>query len=408
MRRIVIFLVLCLSLFSCHRQKEEPVLNELPSVDTMYSSRDMFERHLQEIWASDSITVSRSEWREMKDALHPDSVIEEMNGMLERDTPMGIVFKAIGGAMFIMIALAVLLFCLDLLGESVRLVYSRFFRCEKKDELKGKKQGVLKDSAASGSFGKPEQEFPEHTPEYVRTEVYEEIALPLGMVKARIKPPFAWEDNRIFDIHGHVVAFFEGVSLATHIKTRILNLLNEVPGESKFPAETFYLISDSNPYRLYVSQSSGYFDFVEYVDDCLRSELYLVSVKDYFLSHLQEDGVALSSKESQSFLLPPEDEDAFQEMEMPEFEEAKPELSSGDSGKTQSVVDAPDWMTAAGIIPPFHGSCMGIGVSLFDSQDKRIAWTNYAMPKGCQEIPCRNIRTQLVCQRCYILESNGC
>lgn len=126
MQRIVFFLVLCLPLFSCHRQEVEPVLNEIPSVDREYGSfnsrKALPEAHYQEMHVSDSITVSSSEWREMWDTCHPDSFIEEVKGMIERATPMGQFIRVC----LIVFWIAVLLFLMRLVFISM----SRLMRGE--------------------------------------------------------------------------------------------------------------------------------------------------------------------------------------------------------------------------------------------------------------------------------------
>ena len=275
MRRIVFFLVLCLPLFSCHRQEVEPELNEISSVGREYmmlNSREAFLEELyQEMQVSDSITVSSSEWREMRNACHPDSFIEEVDGMIERATPMGQFIRFWGVCCLVVFGIAVLLFLLRLVFSAMSRLYVLFVGRRRKGDHECR---IMEE---------PYKEADESS----RTvRVKAEAITPRWMWEVGIYLPFVEKKNEILDSFGKPVAQLYGFVLNERTMTRFVNLLNEVPGEIKFPAGTF---RDKKGYgdSLYLS-NGGFISFDNYVDYNMGGE-YFVKMKEYFYSHVQEE-----------------------------------------------------------------------------------------------------------------------
>lgn len=297
MRRIVFFLVLCLSLFSCHRQEVEPELHEIPSVGREYDSLNSREAFLEEIYqemqVSDSITVSSSEWWEMRDACHPDSFIEEVDGMIERATPMGQFIKFWGVCCLVMLGIAVLLFLLRLVFSAMSRLLELFVGRRRKGDhecmeepYKEADESPMKPAVGIPS-DQPEEDFSESDLSEKKTvRVKTEAITRRWMWEVGIYLPFVEKENEILDCFGKPVAQFYGFEINQRTMARLVNLLNEVPGEIKFPAGTFD-DKKGHSVNLYLS-NGGFISFNNYVDYNMGGE-YLVKMKEYFCSHVQEE-----------------------------------------------------------------------------------------------------------------------
>ena len=291
MRRIVFFLVLCLPFFSCQRQEVEPVLNEIPSVNKgvydAFNAREAFLEELyQEMQVSDSITVSSSEWREMRDACHPDSFIEEVDGMIERATPMGQFIRLWGVCCLVVFGIAVLLFLLRLVFSAMSRLYDFLVGRRRKgnhecrimeEPYKEADESPMKP-AVGIHLDQPEEDFSESDLSEKETAI-----TPRWMWEAGIYLPFVEKENEILDCFGKPVAQFYGFEINKRTMARLVNLLNEVPGEIKFPAGTFD--DKKGCVNLYLS-NGGFISFNNYVDYNMGGE-YLVKMKEYFYSHVQ-------------------------------------------------------------------------------------------------------------------------
>lgn len=299
MRRIVFFLVLCLPLFSCHRQEVEPELHEIPFVDMEYydslNSREAFLMELyQEMQVSDSITVSSSEWRKMRNACHPYSFIEEVDGMIERATPMGELIRFWGVCCLVVFGIAVLLFLLRLVFSAMSRLYDFLVGRRRKGDHECRiMEDPYKEADESSRLAvgipsaRPEEDFSESDlSEEETVRVKTEAITPRWMWKVGINLPFVEKEDEILDSFGKPVAQFYGFEINKRTMARLVNLLNEVPGEIKFPAGTFDDKMGRSVY-LYLS-NGGFISFNNYVDYNMGGE-YLVKMKEYFYSHVQEE-----------------------------------------------------------------------------------------------------------------------
>lgn len=290
MRRIVFFLVLCLPLFSCHRQEVEPVLHEIPSVDMEYydslNSREAFLMKLyQEMQVSDSITVSSNEWREMRNACHPDSFIEEVDGMIERATPMGQFIRFWGVCCLVVFGIAVLLFLLRLVFSAVSRLYDFLVGRRRKGDQECRIMEEPYEEADESSM-KPAVGISSDRLEEDLSESDLSAITPRWMWEVGIYLPFVEKENEILDCFGKPVAQFYGFETNKRTMVRLVNLLNEVPGQIKFPAGTFD-DKKGDSVNLYLS-NGGFISFNNYVDYNMGGK-YLVKMKEYFYSHVQEE-----------------------------------------------------------------------------------------------------------------------
>lgn len=124
-----IFLSLILALLPCVSfagPQDEALLLE---TDEFYQKGDAHDRKASEQFMmevppamydyGDSVTVSGREYAWMQEALHPDTLFDELDGMWERNTPLAHTACVIGIMLLILVALSIVIWLINFVIDSL-------------------------------------------------------------------------------------------------------------------------------------------------------------------------------------------------------------------------------------------------------------------------------------------------
>lgn len=171
--------------------------------------------------ALDSVVVSRTDYRSAQRDLHPDTVFEELEGMFERETPLGLFLQYWGVACSALVLLAVFIWLARALVCSVRGMGKRCMPSRSGAQNKRVTQSRV-------SVQTPAEEEKE-VPPYGQHDVFEKVGYVLPF-----KAELHFNTGYIVDSNGSAfLTMYSGISVS--LSKRIVNLLNKIPSEEKFP-----------------------------------------------------------------------------------------------------------------------------------------------------------------------------
>ena len=124
-----IFLSLILAMLPCASFAGPQGEALLPETDEYYQKADARDRKASEQFMmevppsmydyGDSVTVSGREYAWMQEALHPDTLFDELDGMWERKTPLAHTACVIGIMLLILVALSIVIWLINFVIDSL-------------------------------------------------------------------------------------------------------------------------------------------------------------------------------------------------------------------------------------------------------------------------------------------------
>lgn len=223
-----IFLSLILALLPCASFAGPQGEALLPETDEYYQKTDARERmEVPPVMYDygDSVTVSGREYAWMQEALHPDTLFDELNGMWERKTPLAHTACVIGIMLLILVALSIVIWLINFVIDSMCGLFER------------KKKG-------SPGCGSPSERAVKVNPNDFRSVKEEksgsrEDAEDSVFERAGYKLPFTgMSQNDYFfirDSKGNEVVY-GNFGITGDLLKRIVSLLNREPGVEELPS----------------------------------------------------------------------------------------------------------------------------------------------------------------------------
>ncbi len=206
----------------------------------------------------DSVTVSGREYAWMQEALHPDTLFDELDGMWKRNTPLAHTACVIGIMLLILVALSVVIWLINFVIDSL-------CRTLKKGK-KGAPECGNPVKPGPGGFGSVKEE-KSGSREDAEDSVFE---------RAGYKLPFTgMSQNDYFfirDSKGNEVVY-GNFGITGDLLKRIVSLLNREPGVEELPSGRLQISGSTNNHINLLSPAGEITGKSIHVNEVLDSEL---------------------------------------------------------------------------------------------------------------------------------------
>ena len=224
-----IFFSLILALLPCVSFAGPQGETLLPETDEYYQETDVRERMEVPPFMydyGDSVTVSGRQYAWMQEALHPDTLFDELDGMWERKTPLAHTACVIGIMLLILVALSIVIWLINFVIDGI---CGLFERKRKAAPGCGSPSGRTVKVNSNG-FRSAQKEEKSGSREDAEDSVFE---------RAGFKLPFTGTSGNdyffIRDSQGEYVAF-GNFGITGDLLKRIVSLLNREPGVEVLPS----------------------------------------------------------------------------------------------------------------------------------------------------------------------------